>query len=71
MRVPSNAHVSDVVTAIAAACPALIGVALRDDLSGLLESYTLNLNAVAFIADGELTLRSGDLLLLFSSQAGG
>ena len=70
-RVPANAHIADVVTAVAAACPALVGVALRDDLSGLLESYTLNLNAIAFIADDELTLRNGDLLLLFSSQAGG
>jgi molybdopterin converting factor small subunit len=56
---------------LARICPELVGVALRDDLSGLLASYTLNLNATEFVEGDELTLRDGDTLLLFSSQAGG
>lgn len=68
---PANACVSDVAAALAANCPDLIGVALRDDLSGLMTSYTLNLNATEFVEGGVLALREGDTLLLFSSQAGG
>ena len=72
VQVPVHATVADIAAALAEICPALVGVALRDDLSGLLSSYTLNLNATAFIADDDkLTLQDDDTLLLFSSQAGG
>ena len=70
-RVPVHAGVADVARVLAHICPQLVGVALRDDLSGLLESYTLNLNATQFVEDDDLTLQDGDTLLLFSSQAGG
>ncbi len=70
-RVPANASIGDVASALAKICPELVGVALREDLSGLLESYILNLNATEFVESEELTLRDGDILLLFSSQAGG
>ena len=70
-QVPAIASIGDVVSELAKICPELIGVALREDLSGLLESYTLNLNATAFIMDDDLSLQEGDALLLFSSQAGG
>ena len=70
-NLPASACVADVVAALGAICPDLIGVALRDDLSGLMSSYTLNLNATEFVECGELALREGDTLLLFSSQAGG
>ena len=68
---PARTCVSDVVAALAASCPDLIGVALRHDLGGLMSSYTLNLNATEFVEGGALALREGDTLLLFSSQAGG
>lgn len=68
---PAKAGVSGAVAALAASCPDLVGIALRHDLSGLMSSYTLNLNATEFVEDGELVLREGDTLLLFSSQAGG
>ena len=71
LTLPSNASAATLVAALAEKCPALVGVALRDDLSGLLESYTLNLNGTEFVSDGCLRLRDGDSLLLFSSQAGG
>lgn len=70
-QVPADACIGDVVSALAKICPELVGVALRQDLSGLLASYTLNLNATAFIMDDDLSLQEGDALLLFSSQAGG
>lgn len=79
LRLPADACVADFAAAAADACPALVGVALRPDLSGLLESYTLNLNGAAFLTDcptdghtdSRFRLSDGDALLLFSSQAGG
>ena len=71
LTLPSNTSAATIVAALAEECPALVGVALRDDLAGLLESYTLNLNGTEFINGGCLRLRDGDTLLLFSSQAGG
>ena len=70
-RLPPRATTADVAIALSEVGPALIGVALREDLSGLLESYALNLNATDFVEGDELTLKEGDILLLFSSQAGG
>ena len=70
-RIPANVSVADVAAALVRLCPALVGVAIRDDLSGLLSSYTLNINATDFVEGDELTLREGDTLLIFSSQAGG
>jgi len=69
--VPGSATVADVATALAKTCPALVGTIIRHDLSGLHESYILNLNGLTFVAQGCLTLQPGDTLLLFSSQAGG
>jgi hypothetical protein len=69
--VPGSATIADVVAALAKTCPALVGMVIRHDLSGLHESYILNLNGLTFVAQGCLTLQSGDTLLLFSSQAGG
>ena len=68
---PRNATVSELVAILAHKCPSLVGVALSEDLCGLLESYTLNLNGTEFVEGDKLTLRDGDTLLLFSSMAGG
>ena len=57
--------------ALAAVCPVLVGEAIREDRSGLHESYTFNLNGTSFMCEGPTTLREGDSVLLFSSQAGG
>ena len=51
--------------------PALIGTAVREDRSGLMSSYTLNLNGESFVDQGEFSIQKGDSLLLFSSQSGG
>jgi hypothetical protein len=71
IAVPHEAAVTDIMTALAEACPALRGCVIRADLSGLYESYVLNLNGLAFVARERLQLQPGDTLLLFSSQAGG
>lgn len=73
VRLRANATAADVARVVGAACPDLVGVALREDRGGLLASYALNVNGMAFVGeDGcALELREGDRLLLFSSQAGG
>ena len=60
-----------VVAALADACPELVGQAISEDMSALKESYTFNLNGTSFIDEAAIMLKTGDTLLLFSSQAGG
>ena len=60
-----------IVEVLANACPALVGIAIREDRTGLLDSYTFNLNGTTFVSGSTSTLREGDRLLLFSSLAGG
>lgn len=71
LDLPCNATLAEIMAALATACPALVGLAIRDDLSGLYESYVINVNGLQFIAHDWVALHSGDTLLLFSSQAGG
>ena len=58
-------------SALVGACPALAGVAVREDGTGLLASYTVNINGSRFVSGERLDLEHGDSVLLFSSQAGG
>lgn len=71
VELPAKSSSATLTAALANICPQLVGVALREDLNGLLESYTLNLNGNEFIESGQIVLNEGDTLLLFSSQAGG
>ena len=68
---PLHARVSDLATALLETCPTLGGLAVHEDGSGLMESYTLNVNGTVFIGEEGVSLKSGDSVLLFSSQAGG
>ena len=69
--VARDCNLGSVAASIARRCPALVGTVIRQDLSGFLDSYTVNLNGVEFITDDHRDLNGGDSLLLFSSQAGG
>jgi len=71
LALPLAATRRQVVTALAQACPALVGCGLRDDLEDLQEGYLFNRNGTAFLTGDEVRLRAGDFLLLLSSQAGG
>jgi molybdopterin converting factor small subunit len=71
LDVVHHAGLVDVVTALAQACPELVGVAIHEDRTRLYESYTLNLNGLRFVTHECLDIQAGDTLLLFSSQAGG
>ena len=71
IAVPREGATRDVAAALAELCPEMVGRIVRDDRSGLQESYTFNLNGRTFVSEGQLHLEPGDTLLLFSSQAGG
>jgi hypothetical protein len=71
LDLPCDAGLMEVAQALVGACPALRGLAIRPDGTGLLESYTLNLNGRVFVTEAGVSLQPGDTLLLFSSQAGG
>ena len=71
MQVSRKVGVGQLAAALAEHCPELVGNVILEDLSGLEQSYTLNLNGTSFMSDEHVDLRTGDTLLLFSSQAGG
>lgn len=74
LALPSSPTLAQMTKALAEACPELIGKAIAMNKSGLMKSYTFNLNGTAFLSDSTdqpLEIRDGDRLLLFSSQAGG
>ena len=68
---PARCTIRELVTALAAAVPDLVGGVVRDDGTGLEGSYLLNLNGVRFLEEDAVALKAGDRVLLFSSQAGG
>lgn len=71
LELPSNVDRHQVVRALARACPALVGTALREDLTDVQDGYVFNQNGVSFLGGESFCLRSGDSLLLLSNQAGG
>lgn len=70
LSIADDCALSDIAEGIGLQYPALVGTVVREDLTGFLESYTVNLNGVEFI-DDRRRLSDGDSLLVFSSQAGG
>jgi molybdopterin converting factor small subunit len=71
LALPCRVTRTQVVEALAGACPALVGTALREDLSDLQAGYVFNHNGLAFLDGSEFVLQHGDSLLMISSQAGG
>jgi len=51
LDLPCEATLTDMAQAFAMACPALRGLAITSDGTGLLESYTLNVNERAFVTE--------------------
>ena len=71
IRLPKLSSAKEAITAIGFHCKELNGIAIADDGSGLMESYTMNLNGDMFLDDKAVIFKPGDRILLFSSQAGG
>lgn len=68
---PKLSSTKDAATALYVCCRELKGIAITDDGSGLMESYTMNLNGDMFLDDRAVIFKTGDRILLFSSQSGG
>jgi hypothetical protein len=79
MSLPSGVGYAGLVSALAEACPQLVGRIIRPDRAALEDGYVFNLNGTTFLSNdlgnhlGEhpVELETGDALLLLSSQAGG
>ena len=71
VSLPDDATLRDIVPALAGLCPALVGVALLRDLSGLESGYTFSLNGRSFVADLETRLAPDDAVLLLPAAGGG
>jgi molybdopterin-guanine dinucleotide biosynthesis protein A len=68
---PEGAELRDAFAALAEAVPALVGPVLTVDRHALVNGYICNVNGTEFTRDWHHPLRSGDHLLIFSSDAGG
>ena len=66
----SEIAADDVARSLAKIQPELVGEIIEPD-GTLMSSYTINLNGVLFISDVRVSIKDGDRILLFSSQAGG
>ena len=71
ISVADDCGLGDIAEEIGQQHPALVGTVVKEDLTGFLNSYTVNLNGMEFIDDQRRRLSEGDSLLVFSSQAGG
>ena len=71
MEVFKDSSLEDIIKTLSEIHPELVGTAIREDLTGLMESYIFNLNGTEFLSDDRLFFNQGDTLMLFSSQAGG
>lgn len=71
LSLPPQASREQVTRALAEACPALVGHALREDLSDLQDGYVFNRNGTLFLSEESFAFQAGDTLLLLSNQAGG
>jgi molybdopterin converting factor small subunit len=67
---PSDSSDRQLASLIRQSIPELVGPVIDLESGELKTSHTFNLNGVNFI-DGDVELRDGDEILLFSSQAGG
>ena len=68
---PETARTLDVCAALSKKCPELVGSVIEPDGDALMQSYTMNLNGTRFVDDEPFVLKPDDVLLIFSSQAGG
>ncbi len=71
LTLPAGANLADALTALAEAIPQLVGPVLTSDHRALTAGYACNLNGTEFTHDLRQPIRSGDSLLILSSDAGG
>ncbi|HWP29108.1 MAG TPA: MoaD/ThiS family protein [Chloroflexota bacterium] len=62
---------AQLVRALAARCPALVGSVVDPERGALLDGYIFNRNGRDFLARPDALVRPGDRVLLLASTAGG
>lgn len=70
LDLPDDTTEADLIWLLGYEIPSLVGPVISPESRLLNPSHTLNLNGVMFVEDN-LSLVTGDEILLFSSQAGG
>jgi hypothetical protein len=72
VRLPTGATASDLLAAVAARHPSLVGRVVRPDFSGVTEGHSLSINALDFVPEASSAiLKDGDRLLILANAAGG
>ncbi len=72
LELPNLVGIQEIVEQLGDIVPRLVGTVIRKDLSGLMDSQTLNLNGKQFVSTSDkIRLETGDRLLLVSNQPGG
>lgn len=74
LSVSPPANLVAVLRVLAIECPELVGTALTVGETGttrLMDGYACNINGKEFVKEGDRRIRSGDHLLILSSDAGG
>ena len=71
LTLPAGANLEDALVALAETLPQLVGPVLTADHRALTAGYACNLNGTEFTHDPRQPIRSGDSLLILSSDAGG
>ena len=68
---PDPATLGDVFAALVARMPSLAGKVIARDGAALLEGYTCNVNALAFVKSASARVAPGDNIAIVSADAGG
>lgn len=71
LDLPAGAALSHVLTALAAAQPALVGRVINPGRDGLVDGYACNVNGLGFVRSWTTPVTPGDSILILAADAGG
>jgi molybdenum cofactor guanylyltransferase len=71
LLLPQEASLSDVLTALAARLPVLVGRVINSDGAALVSGYACNINGLNFIRSASAKINQGDKIFILSADAGG
>jgi molybdopterin-guanine dinucleotide biosynthesis protein A/molybdopterin converting factor small subunit len=71
LSLPQEASLADVLTALAARLPVLVGRVINSDGAALVSGYACNINGLTFIRSASAKVNPGDKIFILSADAGG
>jgi molybdenum cofactor guanylyltransferase len=71
LSLPQEASLADVLTALAARLPVLVGRVIKSDGAALASGYACNINGLNFIRSTSAKVNPGDKIFILSADAGG